>query len=152
VRQDGEGPASPAAASSAPRVSLKAKWRGLLRALRHGDLGSRGEALAADFLRDKGYEILARNYRVRGGEADLVARADGKIVVVEVKARRSLRFGTPAEAVDRRKTRRVLRAGRSYCRAHGLSLALLRGDVVTVAWPGEGGEPVITHWPSVLAE
>jgi len=46
----------------------------------------------------------------------------------------------------------VLRAGRSYCRAHGLSLALLRGDVVTVAWPGEGGEPVITHWPSVLAE
>lgn len=119
---------------------------------RKGDLGARGEALAEAHLRRQGYEILARNYRVRGGEADLIARQGGCVVVVEVKSRRSQRFGAPVEAVNRRKVRRVLRAGRLFCRAHGLPLASLRGDVVAVDWPPGAGQPSIRHWPSALAD
>ena len=97
------------------------------------DLGGKwGERLAASHLEGLGYTIQAVNYRVRGGEADLIATKDDLVVVVEVKSRRSRRFGTAAQAVTLRKARRVLLAGRAYCRRHGISLSKLRGDVITV--------------------
>ena len=61
--------------------------------------GYKAEDLAADFLRRKGYDIVAVNYTTFFGEIDIVARHKGTTVFVEVKARRSERFGIPAEAV-----------------------------------------------------
>ena len=61
--------------------------------------GQWGERMAAVYLRDKGYEILARNFRTVRGELDIVAARDGTIVFVEVKSRRSERFVRPADAV-----------------------------------------------------
>jgi putative endonuclease len=114
-------------------------------------LGARGEGIAAEFLESKGYCVRSRNFRVRGGEADIIAAKDGLVVVVEVKTRSMGRFGSPAQAVNERKARRVVRAGRTFCRRQGLSLVKLRFDVVAVEWPHGGGDPRIRHYPGGLS-
>ena len=124
----------------------------MLRRLAALATGRRGERLAEDHLKAKGYAILARNYRVRGGEADLVARLGATVVVVEVKTRRSRRFGAPEAAVTRTKVARVLAAGRVFCRRHGIPQADLRGDVVAVEWPPGAASPTIRHYPNVMAD
>lgn len=70
-------------------------------------LGARGEQLAADWYAARGYRVVARNWRCREGEIDLVVARDGELVFCEVKARSSDRFGTPAEAVTPAKVRRL---------------------------------------------
>ncbi len=70
-------------------------------------LGARGEALVADWYREHGYEIVARNWRCRNGELDLIATNRIEVVFCEVKTRSSTAFGTPAEAVTWAKQRRL---------------------------------------------
>ncbi|HEX6423775.1 MAG TPA: YraN family protein [Acidimicrobiales bacterium] len=70
-------------------------------------LGARGEQLAADWYVARGYRLVARNWRCREGELDLVVARDGELVFCEVKTRSSDRFGTPAEAVTPAKQRRL---------------------------------------------
>lgn len=132
---------------------------GLLEALRlrlgrssPSEVARRGEKAAALYLEGQGYRIVARNYRVPGGEADLMALRGDLLVVVEVKARTGTRFGPPEAAVDARKSRRVLRAGRIYARRNGFSLSRLRGDVVAVLFPTEGGQAQIRHYENVLSD
>ncbi len=73
----------------------------------HQRLGSRGEALAAAWYEAADYEVVARNWRCREGEIDLVVRRPGEIVFCEVKTRTSDQFGVPAEAVTVAKQRRL---------------------------------------------
>jgi len=96
-------------------------------------LGRAGEQRAADFLRRAGYRILASNYRTRRGELDLVAEEGGELVFVEVKTRTSLAFGSPAEAVDSRKQRRIGRAAQEYLLREGASERAVRFDVVAIS-------------------
>ena len=70
-------------------------------------LGARGEQLAADWYTARGYTVVARNWRCREGEIDLVVARDGELVFCEVKTRSSDRFGLPAEAVTPAKQRRL---------------------------------------------
>lgn len=70
-------------------------------------LGAQGEDRAAAWYRQHGYEVLARNWRCREGELDLICATGDRIVVCEVKTRSSLAFGHPAEAVTPAKQRRV---------------------------------------------
>jgi|SoiMethySBSTD1v2_1073268.scaffolds.fasta_scaffold03983_2 putative endonuclease len=70
-------------------------------------LGARGERLAADWYRVHGYELVARNWRCREGELDLVVARPGELVFCEVKSRSSDRFGVPAEAVTPAKQARL---------------------------------------------
>jgi putative endonuclease len=121
-----------------------------LFAPRRKDTGRWGEDLAGDYLTGLGYRVLARNYRVRGGEADLICSKGELVVVVEVKTRLGKGFGAPQEAVDRRKARRVLKAGRAYCRRMGISLARLRADVVSVEGSPHEGKPRIRHFVSAI--
>lgn len=101
-------------------------------------LGERGEAFAARLLRREGYRILETNFRARGGEIDIVG-LDGKTVAfVEVKTRRSLASGTPQEAVDARKIRRIVRASREYRNRNRLHDCAVRFDVVAVRADGDG--------------
>jgi putative endonuclease len=116
-----------------------------------GPLGPRGERLAADYLSTMGFEIAERNYRVRRGEADLIATWGNLVVVVEVKTRASHRFGAPSQAVTSAKSERVYRAGCAYCRSRGISLSRLRCDVVTVDFDEGGGEPRLRHYPGAIA-
>lgn len=107
-------------------------------------LGKAGEGVARRFLAGKGYRFLAANYRSRLGEIDLVCQ-DGEVVVfVEVKTRRSGRFGTPAEAVDFRKQRRLYRLAEEFLIAHGLEERPVRFDVLSIDF-ATGAEPEIEH-------
>jgi putative endonuclease len=128
--------------------------KGLLARLGFGGsepLGPRGERLAAEHLITVGFKIVERNFRVRRGEADLVATWGDLLVVVEVKTRASHRFGSPSQAVTPTKSERVYRAGCACCRNRGISLSKLRCDVVTVDFDEEGGEPRIRHYPGAIA-
>ncbi len=72
-------------------------------------LGAEGEALAARWYEDNGYEVLDRNWRRREGEIDLIVRQGKTVVFCEVKARSSDRFGSGAESVLAAKQRRIRR-------------------------------------------
>ena len=100
-------------------------------------LGSIGEAAAAAWYEARGYEILDRNWRVRGGELDLVARSGRTgsrniIVFCEVKTRSSDRFGIPAEAVTVSKQRRLRTLAAQWLAAHPGLGGEVRFDVASV--------------------
>ncbi len=114
------------------------------------DLGARGEALAADHLERQGYRIVARNVRAGGVEMDLIARRGPWIVFVEVKTRRSVRFGSPLEAVDRRKQARLVRGARAWLAEHpGRRPRRARFDVVAVSLAADGRAEV-AHLPAAF--
>lgn len=95
-------------------------------------LGQRGEDLAADHLQDLGYTILGRNVRLSGGELDLVAEDHGSIVFVEVKTRSGSRYGSPQEAVDAAKQRRLTGLALEWLQKNGLADSPARFDVVGI--------------------
>lgn len=76
--------------------------------------GEAAEALAAAFLSQRGLAIVARNYRTRLGEVDIVARDGAVLVFVEVRSRSGTAFGGAAASVDARKQRRIVAAARHY--------------------------------------
>ena len=76
--------------------------------------GEAAEALAAAFLSQRGLAIVARNYRTRLGEVDIVAREGAVLVFVEVRSRSGTAFGGAAASVDARKQRRIVAAARHY--------------------------------------
>lgn len=111
--------------------------------------GALGERKAGELLESRGYEILEYNFRARGGEIDLVARDGSVLVFVEVKYRRDERSGSPLEAVDPRKQRRICLAASGYLARHGLGLDTpCRFDVVALV--GEKAEVVKNAFPFCL--
>jgi len=94
--------------------------------------GRLGEAWAIDYLVRQGYEIIETNYRRPFGEVDIIAREQGALVFIEVKTRRSRRFGGPSEAVDGRKQRQLSRIAQHYLAQHRLGDSAARFDVVGV--------------------
>ncbi|BAN02192.1 YraN family protein [Ilumatobacter coccineus] len=94
--------------------------------------GRWGEDLAARFYERRGYTVLDRNWRSPRGELDLVLELDGTIVFSEVKARRTARYGSPAEAVGPDKQRRIRLLGLDWLHAHGLGRRTTRFDVVAI--------------------
>ncbi len=100
------------------------------------ELGREGEKKAVKLLRRSGYKILARNYRCRHGEIDIVAFEDGEIVFVEVKARESEETGSALEAVTPAKQRRIARVAEQFLAERGLEDRPCRFDVVAIE--GEG--------------
>ena len=85
----------------------------------------------ARWYRDAGYEVLDQNWRVRSGELDLVLARGDEIVFCEVKSRRSDRYGTAAEAVDRRKQIRIRSLAAQWLQSHDRR-GRIRFDVATV--------------------
>jgi putative endonuclease len=101
-------------------------------------VGDAGEGAVAEWYRARGYTIVARNWRVREGEIDVIARRDGTIVFCEVKTRRSTAFGTPAEAVTLRKQARLRGLAMQWLRAQNAHAKVLRFDVASVRPDGRG--------------
>jgi putative endonuclease len=91
-----------------------------------------------------GYKILYRNFRVGNeGELDIVARHRDVLVFVEVKSRRSMDAGRPAEAVDRKKRMRLIYAGKAWLRMLKDNTRIAyRWDVVEVVWSDVGNHRV----------
>ena len=105
------------------------------------DFGKTGEDLACRELERRGYAIIARRYRSRLGEIDIVARDGGTLVFVEVKAREGRAFGDAAEAITGMKRRRIAALAVDYMMRHHLSDCRCRFDVVTIHL--ESGAPSV---------
>jgi len=104
-------------------------------------LGKTGEDLACRELERRGYAIIARRYRTRRGEFDIVARDGPTLVFVEVKARDGSAYGEPGEAVTMAKRRRMVALAMDYMMRHGLEACPSRFDVVSIHV--DGGSPSI---------
>jgi putative endonuclease len=106
-------------------------------------LGREGERLAELFLKKKGYKLVERNYRCRGGEVDLILLERRVVVFVEVKTRTDDIFGSPFEAVQPRKQRRMILAAQLFLHQKKLHERDARFDVVGISWLGV--EPRVEH-------
>jgi putative endonuclease len=106
--------------------------------------GRRHEQQAAEYFQKQGFEILERNLQVGHLEIDLIVRQLGLLVFVEVKSASNLKFGHPAEKVDRRKINRLVRAAQRYLQDHSITGCDLRFDVITFV----GGK--LEHFPAAF--
>ena len=110
----------------------------------HQALGAQGEAIAAEYLTGLGYRIVARNWRTREGEIDLIAYDEDSIVAIEVKTRSGHSYGHPLAAITAIKAARLRRLLLSWVRSERPGAARLRIDAVGVTLrPGE--RPRIDH-------
>lgn len=92
------------------------------------EIGDFGENAAAEFLEEKGYEIIKRNYKTAAGEIDIIAISpDDTYAFIEVKTRQGTAFGLACEAVDRKRQQRLMRCAQSFS-ANGN----MRFDVIEV--------------------
>lgn len=111
------------------------------------ELGRVGEQLAADHLEEQGLVVVARNWRCQNGEIDIIATDGiGTLVVCEVKTRRGIGYGTPAEAVTQDKRRRLRQLAGLYITSTCRRWPIVRFDVISVLYrPGSADQPEITH-------
>ena len=112
-------------------------------------LGKIGEDLACRDLEGRGYAILARRYRRRAGELDIIARDGPTVVFVEVKARGGREFGDAVDAVTSLKRRRMTRVAFEYLARHRLTHCPCRFDVVSIHM--ENGQPVIELYKNAFS-
>jgi len=111
--------------------------------------GAGAEDRALAHLLALGHDLLARNYRIPGGEIDLITRVGGVIVFTEVKQRRTAHYGSPLESVTPRKLALLRRAAVHYLSAvHGHDDLACRFDVIGILGSEAGGE--LTHLENVL--
>lgn len=109
---------------------------------KHNELGNQGEEIAVQYLTDKGYEILERNWRNIHKEIDIIAK-DGKVlVIVEVKTRQTDEYGNPDFAVTRRKQRMLIAAANAYISKNNIDVET-RFDIISIFF--RDGEPIIEH-------
>jgi putative endonuclease len=111
------------------------------------ELGRRSEAIAAQYLQARGYDIVERNYRVGHKEIDLIVRLRNVIAFVEVKARAGPGYGHPLEAITWAKRREVAFVARVWIAANGRKDLSYRFDAVAVQWRG-GASPAVEHVPN----
>src|SRR5438132_3164077 len=110
-------------------------------------LGARGERRAAWFYRLRGFSVVGRNQRMRGGEIDLIVQRGRLLVFVEVKTRQSLAAGEGYEAVDRDKQLQLVRLAGEYLAKHR-HRGEIRYDVLSLFWTGM--RFVIRHFPDAF--
>lgn len=102
----------------------------------HNKTGISGEELAIRFLKEKGYEILEKNWRFQHEEIDIIALKEGILVIAEVKTRRSNYFGDPEEFVTRQKQKHLIRAANAYIERNNLDVEA-RFDIISVIISGQ---------------
>lgn len=108
-------------------------------------LGARGEQLAASFLIEQGFRLIAQNWRCKYGELDLIMEDGETVVGVEVKTRSGMGYGAPLEAITARKAARLWRLLFEWNRTYGRHGTHLRVDAVGIVMGGRGSTPQINH-------
>lgn len=107
-------------------------FRNFLKGLRETkDLGSKGEDIAAGYLKKKGYKIITRNYKTNAGEIDIIAQHGETVVFIEVKTRADYSFGYPYEAVHYRKREKLKNLALLYMKKIGREVPI-RFDVLSI--------------------
>jgi putative endonuclease len=110
-------------------------------------LGQAGEDLAAQVLADNGAEIIARNWRGRQGELDIIAFDKGALIAVEVKTRSGTAFGTPAAAISEAKIKRMRKVFGQWMSEHKTELRSsreIRLDAISILLK-PNSSPIIEH-------
>ena len=115
-------------------------------------LGRRGELMAAEALRERGYRIVEHNFRCRYGEIDLIAEEQDDLVFVEVKTRRGTAFGLPEEAVTPAKRRKLAEVASYYLDAHNAGDRAWRIDVVAIDFNYDGKFREVRVYPNAVSE
>jgi len=105
--------------------------------------GMYGQNGAESFLREKGYCILERNYRIKSGEIDLIAQNKNEIIFIEVKFRKNLNYGYPRESVGKAKQQAIISTALHYISVNNLNNHNFRFDVVEVI--GQNGRLYANH-------
>ncbi|MBI4970468.1 MAG: YraN family protein [Candidatus Omnitrophica bacterium] len=111
-------------------------------------LGREGEELAAQFLEENGYRLVARNFSNRYGEIDLIAEKKKELHFIEVKTRRDARFIQPEEVVDWRKQAKIRKAAQAFLanpRSSGFQNYDIYLDVISIVWSTDNIKPQIKH-------
>ena len=108
--------------------------------------GEQQEKIAARYLTEQGLQLICMNYQNKLGEIDLIMRAAGELVFVEVRYRRSSRFGSAVESVDYRKQRKLWRTAQCYLKTLHLTNRIpCRFDVLGIS-PGKSGQSLQFDW------
>jgi len=94
--------------------------------------GKKSESIAVGYLKKHGYKIIKQNYRTKVGEIDIIAREKGTIAFVEVKSRKSNKFGNPKWAVTPKKQRKISMVALEYLKTTMQSNVKARFDVVSI--------------------
>jgi len=102
----------------------------------HNDLGKIGEEKATNYLTEKGFVILEKNWRFQKSEIDLIARKQNLLIAVEVKTRSSLGFGMPQDFVNPKKIKHLSMAFNKYITSKNIDLEA-RFDIIAVYFDGE---------------
>lgn len=97
----------------------------------HNILGTRGEDLAVEFLKDKGHQIVERNWRLSGYEIDIISEDDEFIVFVEVKTRSSSQWGNPEQSIGKQRMRRMINGASHYLKLNNIDKPA-RFDIVAI--------------------
>lgn len=95
------------------------------------EIGDKYEEKAVKLLISRGYKILERNYRAKAGEIDIIAKFEDTIVFIEVKYRKTLKYGYGLEAVDYRKIRRIYNAAKVYLTLNKKLSSKIRFDCIS---------------------
>ena len=106
------------------------------------DIGNRGEQIAAEYLQKRGYTIIARNWRVKTGEIDIIGRHNGALVFVEVKLRGDVRYGQPEETVTFAKQQKLIRTAELYCQQNRVT-SPWRIDVIAITPQADGTDEIL---------
>jgi len=141
VRRDPESPAE-GRREGQPKDRPTDRREGQPKDRRRIETGRRGEAIAAAYLERMGYVVLERNYRCVFGEIDIVARDGATVCFVEVKSRRSARYGDPQLAVNAKKREKMIRTARHYLAGRGLEDRPARFDVAAIRLSPDGAGAV----------
>lgn len=114
----------------------------------HSTTGSGSEFLAGQYFSDCGYRIVERNYRARRGEIDLVVEKDNEIAFVEVRYRKTARFGAPEETVTTAKRRKLSMAALEFITSRNTAEKSLRFDVLAMV--RKGASIALTHFENAF--
>lgn len=109
----------------------------------HTDFGKLAEDLAVEFLKEKGYQILVKNFRNQKAEIDIIAEFDDKIIIVEVKARGTDFFMEPYEAVNKKKIRLLVAGADAFLNEKNLDKEV-RFDIISIL-KNKDNKTKITH-------
>ncbi len=96
------------------------------------ELGSEGERIASNFLRNNGFKIIGKNWTSRWCEIDLITSKDGILVFVEVKYRKSSKYGSGIEAITAKKTKALIYSAEKYVSRNKLHKCRYRIDIVVI--------------------
>jgi len=97
----------------------------------HNDLGKKGEQLAVDFLLNKGYSIIERNYRFQKAEVDIIAQLKETLAIVEVKTRSKIDFGNPQDFVKPKQIQNLVKVVDEFVIANALDVEV-RFDIIAI--------------------